>query len=66
MKIKILIPVFNDFESVSKLLEDINSLVFYNDKEFSVIIVNDSSTDKVQVNLSNTENIKSSTISVNK
>ena len=42
-----------------KLLEDINSLVFYNDKEFSVIIVNDSSTDKVQVNLSNTENIKS-------
>ena len=59
MKIKILIPVFNDFESVSKLLEDINSLVFYNDKEFSVIIVNDSSTDKVQVNLSNTENIKS-------
>ena len=59
MKIKILIPVFNDFESVSKLLEDINSLVFYNDKEFSVIIVNDSSTDKVQVNLSNNENIKS-------
>ena len=59
MKIKILIPVYNDFESVSKLLVDINSTVLNNDKEFSVIIINDSSTDKVKINHSNTENIKS-------
>ena len=59
MKIKILIPVYNDFESVSKLLVDINSIVLNNDKEFSVIIINDSSTDKVEINHSNTENIKS-------
>ena len=59
MKIKILIPVYNDFESVSKLLVDINSTVLNNDKEFSVIIINDSSTDKVEINHSNTENIKS-------
>ena len=59
MKIKILIPVYNDFESVSKLLVDINSTVLNNEKEFSVIIINDSSTDKVEINHSNTENIKS-------
>jgi len=59
MKIKILIPVYNDFESVSKLIVDINSTVLNNDKEFSVIIINDSSTDKVEINHSNTENIKS-------
>ena len=59
MKIKILIPVYNDFESVSKLLVDINSTVLNNDKEFSVIIINDSSTDEVEINHANTENIKS-------
>jgi glycosyltransferase involved in cell wall biosynthesis len=42
-KIKILIPVYNDWQSVFKLLENINSEVSTLDGEFSVIIVNDAS-----------------------
>ena len=45
-KIKILIPVYNDWESVFKLLENINSEISTLSHEFSVIIVNDSSTEK--------------------
>ena len=44
-KIKILIPVYNDWQSVFKLLENINSEVSTLDGEFSVIIVNDASTE---------------------
>ena len=44
-KIKILIPVYNDWQSVFKLLENINSEISTLDKEFSVIIVNDASTE---------------------
>ena len=43
--IKILIPVYNDWQSVFKLLENINSGVSKLDCEFSVIIVNDGSTE---------------------
>ena len=45
MKIKILIPVYNDWQSVFKLLENINSEVSNLGHEFSVIIVNDVSTE---------------------
>jgi polyisoprenyl-phosphate glycosyltransferase len=45
MKIKILIPVYNDWQSVYKLLENINSEVSTLDGEFSIIIVNDASTE---------------------
>jgi len=44
-KIQILIPVYNDWQSVFKLLENINSEVLILDCEFSVIIVNDGSTE---------------------
>ena len=44
-KIKILIPVFNDWRSVFKLIENINSEVSTLEREFSVIIVNDASTE---------------------
>jgi len=44
-KIKILIPVYNDWQSVFKLLENINSEVSTSDDEFSVIIINDASTE---------------------
>ena len=44
-KIKILIPVYNDWQSVFKLLENINYQVSTFDDEFSVIIVNDASTE---------------------
>ena len=45
MKIVILIPVFNDWQSVYKLLENINSEVSSLGHEFSVIIINDASTE---------------------
>ena len=58
-KIKILIPVYNDWKSVFKLLEDINFQVSRLNDEFSIIIVNDASTeDKVDF-LTNTNNLKS-------
>ena len=44
-KIKILIPVYNDWQSVFKLLEDINTQASLLNDEFSVIIVNDASTE---------------------
>ena len=44
-KIKILIPVYNDWRSVFKLLENINSQVSTLYDEFSVMVVNDASTD---------------------
>ena len=43
MKIKILIPVYNDWQSVSKLLDNINNLSITSDFQISVIIVNDAS-----------------------
>ena len=61
MKIKILIPVYNDWQSISKLLENINSEVSNLDHEFSVIIVNDASTEnrpEFSVNLDNFKSIK--------
>ena len=52
-KIKILISVYNDWQSVFKLLENINSKVLTLDGEFSVIIVNDASTaDKLEFSAS--------------
>ena len=43
MKIKILIPVYNDWQSVSELLDNIDHNLLGVDHEISVIIVNDSS-----------------------
>ena len=43
MKIKILIPIFNDWQSVAKLLEEINDLSISSEFEISVIIINDAS-----------------------
>ena len=59
MKIKILIPVFNDFESVSKLLKDINSTLSNLNADFSVILVNDASTEKNDIDDSNADKINS-------
>ena len=58
-KIKILIPVYNDWQSVSKLLENINSEVLTLDGEFSVIIVNDASTENRPEFLIDLGNLKS-------
>ena len=59
MKIKILIPVYNDWQSVSKLLENINLEVSKIDHEFSAIIINDGSTELKPQNLNNIDNFKS-------
>jgi len=60
-KIKILIPVYNDWQSVFRLLENINSEVSNLGHEFSIIIVNDASTESkpgLSLNLVNLNSIK--------
>ena len=47
-KFKILIPIYNDWESVFKLLEAIDSKISIFDHEFSVILVDDASTQKIE------------------
>tara|TARA_Y100000992_G_scaffold278371_1_gene223872 strand:+ start:504 stop:1373 length:870 start_codon:yes stop_codon:yes gene_type:complete len=59
MIIKILIPVYNDWQSVSHLLDEINLKVFNLDHEISVIIVNDASNHDREEQKKNLENIKS-------
>lgn len=59
MKIKILIPVYNDWQSLSKLLENINVEISRLDHEFSAIIINDGSTEPIPQNFANIENFKS-------
>ena len=59
MKVKILIPVYNDFQSVSKLISDINSIILNDINEFSVIIVNDASTEKTEIDTSNLDKLNS-------
>ena len=58
-KIKILIPIYNDWKSVFKLLENINTEILILDCEFSVIIVNDASTENRPEFSSNLNNLKS-------
>ena len=59
MKIKILIPIFNDWQSVSKLIDDINSLSIDPKFEVSIIIVNDASKHDRQDEDKDFENINS-------
>ena len=58
-KIIILIPLFNDWKSVSKLLNEINSQVINWNADVSVIIVNDASTEARSGLESNYKKIKS-------
>ena len=46
MKVKILIPIYNDWKSVFKLLEKIDIVAGGLNSEISVLIINDASTDK--------------------
>ena len=59
MKIKILIPIYNDWQSISKLLDEINLNILNLDYEVSVVIVNDASNHDRQDEEKNLENIKS-------
>ena len=59
MKVVILIPVYNDWQSVSKLLDEINNLSVSSEFQISVIIVNDASNHDRQEENKNLENINS-------
>ena len=59
MKIKILIPVYNDWQSVTKLIDEINNLSINTDFKISVIIVNDASNHDRSSEDKNLENIHS-------
>ncbi len=58
-KYLILIPIYNDRESLSKLIENINLEVKDLDSEISIIVVNDASSQQIIDNYQHTENINS-------
>ena len=69
MKIKILIPIYNDWQSVFKLLENIDSEISNLDVEASVLIVNDASTEpkpEINLNIKNISSIKVINMKVNR
>ena len=59
MNIKILIPVYNDWQSVTTLLENINNLKINPEFQISVIIVNDASNHDRENEDKNFENLHS-------
>ena len=59
MKTKILIPIYNDWQSVFKLLENIDLQLYDWDSEVSVLIINDASTEKKPNNNFVFKNLKS-------
>jgi len=59
MKIKILIPVYNDWQSVSKLVDEINNLSIRSEFQISIIIINDASSHDRLIEDKNLEKIHS-------
>ncbi len=55
----ILIPIYNDRESLTKLIEDINFEMKELNSQISIIVVNDASSQQITDNYPNTENINS-------
>ena len=55
----ILIPIYNDRESLTKLIGSINAVIEGINSEISIIVVNDSSSQKILDNYKNIENIHS-------
>ena len=61
MKVKIIIPIYNDWQSVFKLFEEINNLKIDKNFEISIIVVNDASNHdrpNEEVNFDNIQSIK--------
>ena len=58
-KFIILIPIFNDRESLTKLIEDINFEIKDLNSEISVVVINDASSQQIIDQYQNTENISS-------
>ena len=68
MKIKILIPVYNDWQSVAKLLNEIDDQSIGLDFQISVIIVNDASNydrENEEISLANIHSIKILNMKIN-
>ena len=59
MNITILIPVFNDFKSVSKLIEDIDINISELNASFSLIVINDASIEEKNLDIKSLNKIKS-------
>ena len=59
MKYVILIPIYNDRESLKKLIENINYEISNLNSEISVVVVNDASSQQIVDTYQNTENINS-------
>ena len=69
MKIKILIPIYNDWKSLNKVLENINLEISNLKYDFSVIIINDASTEnktEISANTGNFSSVKIINMKVNK
>ena len=58
-KYVILIPIYNDRESLTKLIENINSEIEGINSQISVVVVNDASSQQIIDNYQNNENINS-------
>ena len=58
-KFKILIPVYNDWQSLSNLLDKIDNEIKNLDHEISIIVIDDASTFERHLNIKNLFNIKS-------
>ena len=56
-KYVILIPIYNDRESLTKLIENINSEIEGSNSDISIIVVNDASSQQIIDEYQNTENI---------
>jgi glycosyltransferase involved in cell wall biosynthesis len=59
MKITLLIPIYNDRESLKKLIENINFEVKDSNSEVSVVVINDASSQQIIDTYQNLENINS-------
>ena len=57
MKIKILIPIYNDWASVSKLIKNIDSEIKDINHEVSITIINDASSEKNELDTQSLQNI---------
>jgi glycosyltransferase involved in cell wall biosynthesis len=53
----ILIPIYNDRDSLTKLIEDINNGIDSIDSEISIVVINDASSQQIIDEYQNTENI---------
>ena len=59
MKTTLLIPVYNDRESLKKLIENINNEAKDLNSEISIVVINDASSQQIIDNYQNLENIHS-------